>query len=98
MRKLAAALIVAAAALPALADDAPAPMPKNDYSRADNWLCLPGHEDACATSQDATIVKANGTLIPEKFHPVKNPPIDCFYVYPTVSYDKGVVSDMNAGP
>ncbi|HWD27833.1 MAG TPA: DUF3089 domain-containing protein [Rhizomicrobium sp.] len=99
MRKLAAALIVAAATLPALADDAPtATMPKNDYARADNWLCLPGHEDACASDQDTTVVKANGTLTAEKFHPAKNPPIDCFYVYPTVSRDRGVVSDMDAGP
>jgi hypothetical protein len=102
MKRLAAALIVAAAALPALADDAPTAqnqtMPKNDYSRADNWLCLPGQEDACSANQDATVVKANGTLIPETFKPAKNPPIDCFYVYPTVSRDPGVVSDMDAGP
>jgi hypothetical protein len=98
MKRFAAALIVAAAALPALADDAPGTMPKNDYSRADNWLCLPGQEDACSANQDTTIVKENGTLIPEKFKPAKNPPVDCFYVYPTVSRDRGVVSDMDAGP
>jgi hypothetical protein len=98
MKRFAAVLILAAAALPALADTRPEPMPKNDYSRADNWLCLPGQEDACSANQDATIVKANGTLRPEKFHPAKNPPIDCFYVYPTVSRDRSVVSDMIAGP
>ena len=77
------------------ADEAPAP--KNDYSRADNWLCLPGHEDACSANQDATVVKANGTLKPEKFRAAKNPPVDCFYIYPTVSRDPGVFSDMLPG-
>ncbi len=77
--------------------DAP-PTPKNDYSRADNWLCLPGHDDACSANEDATVVSANGTLKPEKFRPAKNPPIDCFYVYPTVSRDPGVFSDMLPGP
>ena len=27
----------------------------------------------------------------------KNPPLDCFYVYPTVSNDQGMNSDVNAG-
>ena len=82
----------------ASAADAPAPMEKNDYARADNWLCLPGHEDACSADEDATVVKADGTLKLEKFHPAKNPPVDCFYVYPTVSRDRTVVSDMDPGP
>ena len=30
--------------------------------------------------------------------PAASPPIDCFYVYPTVSRDPGLNSDMNAGP
>jgi Protein of unknown function (DUF3089) len=78
-------------------DTAPMPTPKNDYSKADNWLCLPGHDDACGANEDATIVKADGTLVPEKFRGAKNPPVDCFYVYPTVSTDPTVVSDMNPG-
>ena len=31
---------------------------KNDYSIASNWLCLPGHEDACSANEDATVVAA----------------------------------------
>ena len=30
--------------------------------------------------------------------PAKDPPLDCFYVYPTVSSDNGMNSDMTAGP
>jgi len=78
----------------ASADEMPA---KNDYSIASNWLCLPGHEDACSANEDATVVRANGTLKKEMFHPAKNAPVDCFYVYPTVSRDPGVNSDMLPG-
>ena len=100
MKRSTAALAFAgviAATGTALGADAPV-SPKNDYSRADNWLCLPGHEDACSAAEDATIVKANGTMTPEKYKPAKNAPVDCFYIYPTVSRDRGVNSDMNPGP
>lgn len=94
MKRLAIALaLVASVTTTAFAADAP----KNDYAKAGSWLCLPGQEDACATDEDATIVKANGTLTPEKFKPAKDAPIDCFYVYPTVSFDPGVNSDMLPG-
>ena len=29
---------------------------------------------------------------------MKDPPLDCFYVYPTVSRDQGMNSDLNVGP
>ena len=88
-----AALALAVSLVPALAEDAP----KNDYAKSGNWLCLPGQEDACATDEDATIVKANGTLTPQKFKPAKDAGVDCFYIYPTVSFDPGVNSDMIPG-
>src|SRR5215469_6445726 len=103
MRKIAAALVLAAGfAVSALAADAPpavtpTPAAKNDYSQPGNWLCLPGTEGACDANQDATVVAANGTMKPEKFVPAKNPPVDCFYIYPTVSRDPGVNSDMLPG-
>ncbi|HEY4940775.1 MAG TPA: DUF3089 domain-containing protein [Rhizomicrobium sp.] len=99
MKRFAAAFaaIVAVTGI-SLAADAPAPAAKNDYSKADNWLCLPGNEDACSANQDATIVAANGTLKAEKFKPAKNAAVDCFYIYPTVSRDRGANSDMNPGP
>jgi hypothetical protein len=66
-----------------------------DYANPDIWLCRPGRQDACTVSQDATIVAADGKLTREAFHPAKNPPIDCFYVYPTVSGEPGGNSDLN---
>jgi hypothetical protein len=67
----------------------------NDYAKADNWLCLPGRADACATDQTTTIVAADGKAASEAFKPAANAPVDCFYVYPTVSTDPGGNSDMN---
>jgi hypothetical protein len=90
------AMLAAGLVMPALADDAPAPA-KNDYSIASNWLCLPGHEDACSANEDATVVAADGTMKSEKFRAAKKAPIDCFYVYPTVSRDPTVNSDMLPG-
>src|ERR1700732_2565992 len=65
-----------------------------DYADTSVWLCRPGRQDACTASQDATSVAVDGSLTRETFHPVKNPPIDCFYVYPTVSNDPGGNSDL----
>jgi hypothetical protein len=65
-----------------------------DYADPAVWLCRPGRQDACSASQDATIVAVNGSLTRETFHPAKNPPIDCFYVYPTVSNEAGGNSDL----
>jgi hypothetical protein len=77
---------------------AQAAAPRNDYSKADNWLCRPGGQDACAVDLTATVITEDGRLTPEKFVAPANPPIDCFYVYPTVSLDSGGNSDMTAGP
>jgi hypothetical protein len=51
------------------------------------WLCLPGHRpDPCAPSLATTVytpkLRKIGVLHPQR---IKNPAIDCFYVYPTVS-------------
>ena len=82
-------------------DAAPAAAPAatpNDYSKGDTWLCRPGREDACTVDISSTVVSANGKLKREPFKANANAPIDCFYVYPTVSLDPGGNSDMNAGP
>jgi Protein of unknown function (DUF3089) len=84
----------------AVAQTAPAPVAPaaaaNDYANPASWLCLPGHKGACDANQDATVVAADGKLTVEKFAPARTPAIDCFYVYPTVSRDPGVVATMVA--
>ncbi len=73
--------------------------PKNDYANKANWLCWTGKPgDACAVDLTTTVVKADGTESIEKFAADPKAPIDCFYVYPTVSNDPGAVSTMNIGP
>jgi hypothetical protein len=86
---------------PASADSPPAAAPAaqpNDYSNPDSWLCRPGRKDSCAVDLSTTIVAANGKFKKESFKAARNPPIDCFYVYPTVSLDQTGNSDMTAGP
>jgi hypothetical protein len=81
-------------AIASRAEDAPAATAAADYSNPAIWLCRPGRQDACTQPQDATLIAVNGTLTRETFHPAKSPPIDCFYVYPTVSNEPGGNSDL----
>ena len=74
--------------------------PKNDYADKQAWLCRPDKTtgNACNVDLTATVVKADGSESVEHFKADPNAKIDCFYVYPTVSNDPGVISDMKAGP
>jgi hypothetical protein len=73
--------------------------PPSDYSKAENWLCRPGRTgDACAIDLTATVVAADGKMTRETFATNPSAPIDCFYVYPTVSADQSTNSDMAIGP
>jgi hypothetical protein len=105
------ALAVAAlAAITSLAPDASAQPPAappadaaavkpNDYTDLKSWLCRPGRKgDACDIDETATIVAADGKLTRETWSADPNAPIDCFYVYPTISTDTTPNSDMNADP
>jgi hypothetical protein len=76
----------------------PAPPAKNDYSNGDTWLCRPGRQDACTVDLSTTVISANGKLKQESWTANSNAPVDCFYVYPTVSNDSTGNSDMIPGP
>lgn len=96
-----AALAALAAAQAIPAESLPAqPLPKaapNDYALEQNWLCRPGRRDACSTpSLDVTNVAPDGSLTVQKVARPVAPGADCFYVYPTLSYDPGGNSDMIA--
>ena len=77
---------------------ADAPAQPNNYADDKTWLCRPGRQDACAVDLATTIVAADGRLTREAWNADANASIDCFYVYPTVSTDPGVNSDMTADP
>ncbi len=68
------------------------------YSEVDKWLCLPGREDTCDQDLTTTVVAADGTTSRETFDPPSDPPVDCFYIYPTLSLDKGANADWEEGP
>lgn len=92
---------VAAAPAPApTGENAPAveTPPPMDYAQAGAWLCRPDQRDACEQIATATQVSADGKLVRDNFQPANDPPIDCFYVYPTVSRDPTANADTNIGP
>src|SRR5580704_17453081 len=63
------------------------------------WLCKPGlASNPCTSSEEATVELANGTSFVEHAQPASNPPIDCFYVYPTVSSQFTENANLEIGP
>ncbi|MDP3740246.1 MAG: DUF3089 domain-containing protein [Hyphomonadaceae bacterium] len=83
-------------------ENAPAvePVTPVDYALADAWLCRPDKKDACEQDLSVTAVTPDGKLVKSVIASVADPnaPIDCFYVYPTVSLDTTPNSDLVAGP
>jgi hypothetical protein len=73
---------------------APAPV---DYANQASWLCLPGRQDSCGQFLPTTDLNPGGYGAPSVSTIAVDPPIDCFYVYPTVSRDAGLNSDMEPG-
>lgn len=69
-----------------------------DYADVRNWLCRPGNARACGVDMSTTIVNSDGSLRMEPWSDNPFAPVDCFYVYPTVSQDTTANSDMIAGP
>ena len=50
------------------------------------WLCRPGlASNPCLNSEETTVRLDGGATFVDHPQPANNPPIDCFYVYPTVS-------------
>jgi hypothetical protein len=88
-------LLLAAAAFtfpaPLLAQSAAA---APDYAKDSNWLCLPGRADSCSAPLATTALNPNGYGSNGQSSVAKDSPLDCFYVYPTVSRDPGMNSDL----
>jgi len=74
---------------------AQAPVAAPDYAKESTWLCLPGRADTCSTPLATTALNPNGYGSTGRSSVAKDPAIDCFYVYPTVSRDSGMNSDLN---
>lgn len=98
MRRFAFAAAALAAAAPGPAQpQVPAPVAAPDYTSWSAWLCLPGRIDVCSTPLPTTALNPNGYGSVGQSPVAKDPPIDCFYVYPTVSNDQGLNSDLKVG-
>ena len=92
IRHLIAVAALAAAAAPAPAQTTAPAAP--DYAKDSTWLCLPGRADICSTPIPTTALNPDGYGSNGPSAVAKDAPIDCFYVYPTVSTDKGMNSDL----
>ncbi len=69
-------------------------------SAGTTWLCRPGQRsDPCAVGLSTTVYSP--TLRPlHVAHPraLRRPPVDCFYVYPTVSDQKTTLANLHVDP
>jgi hypothetical protein len=68
-----------------------------DYLKDSAWLCLPGRKDVCSIPLATIELTPHGYGASGASTVANDPPLDCFYVYPTVSNDPGMNSDMAAG-
>lgn len=63
------------------------------------WLCAPGiAHDPCTSSETTTVELADGSSYVERAKPRKTQPIDCFYVYGTVSGQSTENANLEIGP
>lgn len=65
-----------------------------DYSDPGAWLCRPGRPGACEVDLTTTVLGRGGRASIEHARPNPTAPVDCFYVYPTVSTDTTTNSDL----
>jgi hypothetical protein len=94
MRRLSLLFAAGLAAAAPLSAQAPQPSPAPDYTKDSAWLCLPGHASPCSNPLPTTALGPNGYGSTGLSTIAKDPPLDCFYVYPTVSRDPGLSSDL----
>ena len=59
------------------------------------WLCQPGlADDPCAANNNANVVPRTGPTTVQRPSATTNPPIDCFYIVPTVSRQRGLSANL----
>ena len=63
------------------------------------WLCRPGLADnPCGATLTTTVIAASGGRTVETLAPAADPPIDCFYVYPTTSRQQAPNASLSVDP
>lgn len=74
-----------------------APYTSEVYADPAHWMCRADTDDTCDTPYDVTVVAADGSSAVRTGTPDPEAPVDCFYVYPTISEDPTLNSDLVAG-
>jgi hypothetical protein len=91
--------LVAAVLLGALGTLGVVVTPVRAAAPATVWLCRPGaRPDPCTLPRTATRVAADGTSTVEREAAPGPRRVDCFYVYPTVSVQRGLNADLTIEP
>ncbi len=63
------------------------------------WLCMPGAADnPCTSDLSVTTIDPTGRRTASQLVPADDPPIDCFYVYPTTSRQTTINADLSIDP
>jgi len=63
------------------------------------WLCKPGlANNPCESDLTTTVELPNGSSFVKHSKPAKNPPIDCFYLYPQVSSQNTLNANLEIDP
>ena len=74
----------------------PAGLPLDRYGTT--WLCRPGMaDDPCTAGLASTTIARNGSTQAEPATVARDPKVDCFYVYPTISDEPTINSDLTIG-
>jgi hypothetical protein len=62
------------------------------------WLCRPGMaDDPCAGGLASTAIARDGSTTSDSASVAPHPKVDCFYVYPTISGESTINSDLAIG-
>jgi len=73
--------------------------PPSGYADPEAWLCHPSKAtDSCRQPRTRLSVAADGQRSEQALRVAPDAPIDCFYVYPTISQDPAPHSGLRPGP
>jgi pimeloyl-ACP methyl ester carboxylesterase len=82
-----------------LAAESDGAAPADTDSAGVEWLCRPGQaDDPCTSNLTTTVLPRSGPTHVEHFTDASDPKIDCFYVYPTVSEQPGILANLHIDP
>ena len=98
-RVVCAASIVCVVVSLVVAGGGVSPVPAQAQESPTVWLCRPGiKNNPCESSLTTTVVHPDGKKTTQRSSAAKDPPVDCFYVYPTVSAQPTVNANLDIDP